>query len=132
MRCWPFFALCSLACDPPCPSARVEWEAGVLDVCVEVARTPDERAAGLVGRHLGAGEGLVLAFPVEGEVCIVNLGVPIAIDAIHVGDHGGVVGTTCGILAGDLTPYCHPSTRWVLEVAAGDCEVPVGAAARFE
>lgn len=137
-RFTPTLALLALtlaACDAaPCPSASVTWPGGALEVCVDVAATAQERMTGLVGRPpLGEGEGLVLAFPTVGEVCIVNEGVPTAIDAVHVGESGRVVAVTCGIAADDPTPRCHADTRWVLEVLSpGGCDVPVGAQASYD
>lgn len=127
-------ALALAACDgPPCDGATVSvrWEGGALDVCAAVARTAAERAAGLTARPaLGDGEGLVLDFPTEGEVCLVNGGVPYAVDGVHVAGDGRVTGVTCGMPPGDETPRCHGGTRWVLELASpAGCAVPVGATA---
>ena len=116
-----------------CPDeeVHVRWSGGELNVCAAVAQTGAERAAGLSTRPpLGDGEGLVLDFPLEGEVCLVNGGVPYAVDGIHVAEDGRVVGVTCGMPADDPTAHCVQDTRWVLEVASPvGCGVPVGASA---
>ena len=105
----------------PEPSrARVQRGATVLvDVEVDLAITARERTTGLRGRTtLAPSEGLVLAFPVASEVCLVNDGVPFPIDTIYADDDGAVVAVE-PLDADDPTPHCHPDTRTVLEIVAG-------------
>lgn len=103
-------------------SVVIEGAAGeqILDICAEVAATEAERRAGLRGRPpLDPGTGLLLDFPVTGEVCIVNVGVGFAIDAAYAGDDGVITAIERRVPADDATPRCHLGTRQVLEVSAG-------------
>ena len=64
----------------------------VLEVSAQVADTEAARAEGLRGYDtLPADEGLLLAFPSEGEVCITNAGVDFAIDVVYASTDGTVV-----------------------------------------
>lgn len=92
-----------------------------LEVCLAgEARTADERMAGLRDRPpLSGDEGLLIVFPLEGEVCLVNDGVGYAIDAVYADDGGTVVAVEHDIPAGDATARCHDATRRVLEVRGG-------------
>jgi len=110
-------ALALSACG--CPTAA-EVELGGASFCVEVARTEAERTRGLRGRApLGPDEGLLLAFPVEDEICVVNDGVGFALDVAYASGEGTVVAIEREVPADDGTPRCHGSTRDVLEVPAG-------------
>lgn len=96
-------------------------EAVVLDVVADVARTADERRQGLRGQPpLAPGAGLLLDFPVEGEVCLFNDGVSFAIDAVYAAADGQVRAVERGIPAGDAGARCHEGVQQVLEVAAGE------------
>jgi uncharacterized membrane protein (UPF0127 family) len=87
--------------------------------CVDVATTEAARARGLRGSPpLGEGEGLLLTFEVEGEICIVNDGVPFAIDVAWARTDGFVTAIERAE-SNDPTVRCHPTTRDVLEVRAG-------------
>ena len=72
------FALLAFACssDPECDGTEVTITRGkstLLRVCAEVRDTEAGRARGLSGHApLAKDEGMLLDFPVEGEVCIVN------------------------------------------------------------
>jgi len=91
-----------------------------LAFCATVAETAADRMRGLRGAaSLEAGEGLLLAFPIEGEVCIVNDGVSFPLDVVYVDTAGLVVAVERDVAAGDATPRCHPRVRSVLEVSAG-------------
>ncbi|MFW6086283.1 MAG: DUF192 domain-containing protein [Myxococcota bacterium] len=116
-------AFCALGCgEDAARRVRVESPAGELrlEVFVDEARTAEERMQGLAGRDgLDPGEGLLLIFPAEGEVCIVNEAVPFAIDALFIDGAGTVGAVERHIPAGDSTARCHGATLEVLEVAAG-------------
>jgi uncharacterized membrane protein (UPF0127 family) len=121
---------CGVA-DGPCVERRplhvqVIDPAGTVAAafCADQAVTAEERRRGLAGAPpLGPGEGLLLHFPTEGEVCIVNGGVDFPIDALYADRDGFVVAVETGIPAGDDDPRCHPDTERVLEVAAGQAPV---------
>lgn len=121
---WISLALLASACG--CPTAEVELGA---TFCVEVARTEAERARGLRGSPpLAPDEGLLLAFPVEDEICIVNDGVGFSLDVAYADASGEVVAIEREVPAEDGTPRCHAPTRDVLEVPAGALrDVTVGA-----
>lgn len=102
------------------PIARVQAPDGEprLRVHVQVARTAAERRQGLRGRaSLGDDEGLWIAFPVEGEVCLVNDGVPFGVDALFV-DAASTVTAVASLAPDQATPVCGLA-RDVLELAAG-------------
>ena len=93
---------------------------GGATFCVEVAETEAERTRGLRGREpLAPGEGLLLVFPVEDEICVVNDGVGFGIDVAYANAAGEVVALEREVGAGDGTPRCHGPTQDVLEVPAG-------------
>jgi len=103
------------------PLARVESVAGDVrfEVFVDEARTAQERVRGLRDRTLEPDEGLLIAFPVVGEVCILNAGVDLDIDAIYAGADGRIVAVERGVLAGDAMARCHGDTARVLEIRSG-------------
>ncbi|MCB9592516.1 MAG: DUF192 domain-containing protein [Sandaracinaceae bacterium] len=96
--------------------------------CARVAATEAERLRGLRGEGpLAPGEGLLLPFPVEDEICIVNDGVSFALDVAYADAAGQVVAIERRLPANDGTPRCHAPVRDVLEVAAGELDgVSVG------
>lgn len=112
------------ACDDDsgCRRVRVIGPDGGerLSVCAVVRDTAAGRRVGLRDvAVLPDDRGLLLVFPVEDEVCIVNDGVGYPIDVIHASTDGEVVAIERAIPAGDATARCHPATRQVLEVGAG-------------
>ena len=110
-----------MACG--CPDGRTVEIGEETAICAEVADTEAERSAGLRGRDpLGPGEGLLLEFSVEDEICIVNDGVGFSIDAAFADAEGTVVAVERAIPAGDPTPRCHAPTRRVVETAAGELD----------
>jgi len=126
IRAAALLAACGLlAACPDGNTVRVTVErAGsgetVLAVDAEVARTADERRAGLRGHApLANGEGLLIEMPQPLDICIVNDGVDFAIDAIYAVDDGTVIAIERNIPAGDPTARCQSAVRWVLEVGAG-------------
>lgn len=91
-----------------------------LHVCVEIAESEQERRQGLKGREtLAPEDGLLIAFPLEGEACIANEGVSFPIDVVYAGAEGEVVAVERGVPADDATARCHAPVLRVLEVAAG-------------
>ncbi|MFW6050059.1 MAG: DUF192 domain-containing protein [Myxococcota bacterium] len=124
IRSAPVLAVLVLAgaCGDGRPRAVVTSPEGEprLEVAVEIAETAEARMRGLRGwTALEPDEGLLLVFPTEGEVCLVNEDVPFAIDAVFADASGAVVAIEREVPAGDATPRCHPGTARVLEVAAG-------------
>jgi uncharacterized membrane protein (UPF0127 family) len=88
-------------------------------VCAGTAVTAAERRLGLLGRAaLDPGEGLLLRFPLEGDVCITGAGMRFGIDAVFATGDGAVVAVErFGV--DDERVLCHGPVREVLEVAAG-------------
>lgn len=75
---------------------------------------------GLRGREpLGPNEGLLLTFPIEDEICIVNDGVAFDLDVAYASAAGEIVAVERAVPAGDASLRCHGTTRDVLEVASG-------------
>lgn len=85
------------------------------------AETAAERMEGLRGRTLDSGQGLLIAFPVEDEVCIANGGVEQAIDAVFIDAAATVTAVERSVPAGDPTVRCATG-QWILEVLAGEAE----------
>jgi len=83
------------------------------------AETAAERRSGLRGRTLAPGEGLLIAFPVEDELCITNDGVDQSIDAVFIDGGESVAHVERAIPAGDGTVRCATG-QWILEILAGD------------
>jgi uncharacterized membrane protein (UPF0127 family) len=128
---WALAAACAIAgCGDAPLRVRVEAPDGgvALEVRAGEAITAAERRAGLTAvPPLEIDEGLLLEFPIEGEVCLVNEGVPYAIDAVYVDSSARVVALERAIPADDPTFRCHLATRTVLEVVAGAAaEVALG------
>lgn len=123
-----------VACEPPGPqppgpdagqtAIRIERSSNdqlLLEAHrVELAVTAEERRQGLRGHvPLGPGEALVLIFPRELEVCVVNSGVQFAIDAVFAAEDGDVLAIEHDIPADDGSARCHEGVRRVVEIAAG-------------
>jgi uncharacterized membrane protein (UPF0127 family) len=91
-----------------------------LRVRYEVASTAQARRDGLATRPpLAASEGLLLVFPLVGEVCISNAQVDYAIDVVFVGEEDTVLAAPSGLDAFEPGPVCQPSVRRVLELRRG-------------
>ena len=69
---------------------------------------------------LGPDEALLLPFPIEDRICIVNDGVGFAIDALYASGDGTVVAIERAIPAGDAEPRCHDGVQRVVETSAGE------------
>lgn len=111
-----------VACSP-CDGARVRiLGAGGdtrLDVCAEVATSEAARRAGLAGRpDLPEGAGLLMQFPITGEVCITGEQMRFPLDVVFV-DEGGRVAALGGLGVDDPALICEQGITQVLEVSAG-------------
>ena len=122
---WTLLLGLTLSLVVGCDDAAMVELRGPLDelrlrMHVDLARTADERRVGLVGRAgLSPDEGLLLEFPVEGEVCIQNAFVTFAIDVVFVDADSRVVAVEAGVPAGDTRARCHAPVNSVLELADG-------------
>jgi uncharacterized membrane protein (UPF0127 family) len=91
----------------------------IAEVRAFVATDESDRREGLRAHPIRRfDQGLLIAFPVEGEVCIENGGVPLAILAIFANSAGTIVAVE-SFPAGDVVARCHAMTRYVLEVSSG-------------
>lgn len=98
----------------------------VLEVSVRRAETAAARMEGLRGKTLDSGEGLLIAFPVDDELCITNAGVTQSIDAVFIDATATVAQVERAIPAGDDTIRCA-TAQWILEVLADEArEVDAG------
>ncbi len=129
-------ALAVTACQP-CEGARVRIVGAGgdtrLDVCAEVATSEVDRRAGLAGRPgLDDGAGLLMIFPVVGEVCITGENMRFPLDVVFVDGSSHV--TARGALGvDDPALICEPEIAQVLEVSAGIAgDVEVGDALNVE
>lgn len=138
-------ALCAVACaskpaerDPAAPRVVVETRAGARHVVqVELARTPAERARGLMERTaLAEDAGMLFVFDETSVHAFWMKNTRIPLDMIFIDDGGRVVGVVARATPGDLSPRSagEPS-RYVLEVSGGWAEargVAAGDRVRFE
>lgn len=113
-----------LGCETPSP-CEVDLEvishsgAPNLSICASLAQTAEERRRGLQGQApMAPGEGLLIVFPVEGEVCITNAGVDFAIDAAFVDASRAIVAVESYAAQEDRV-RCHAPVREVLELLQG-------------
>lgn len=121
---WLAFTGCASDAANECDGTRVRIEHGsgadtALSVCAALAVSEQDRAKGLSGQPpLPDSRGLLLIFPVAGEVCIQNGPVSFAIDVVYAAEDGTVVAVERGFPAGDAVARCHPGVKRVLEVGA--------------
>ncbi len=107
----------SVSCDDVL--VRSEGGEDTLRVCVDRARTADERRVGLTGyAALAADAGLLLVFPLTGEVCISQAFVAFPIDVLFIDEEQKVVQVAANVAAGSEDLICVDRVRYVLEVAA--------------
>jgi uncharacterized membrane protein (UPF0127 family) len=139
-------ALCAIACASRAPDAAaapparviVETRAGARHaVQVELARTPAERARGLMERRqLGADAGMLFVFDETSEHAFWMKSTFIPLDMIFIGEDGRIVGVVARAIPGDLSPRsAGGASRFVLEVNGGWAEahgVAAGDRVRFE
>ncbi|MCB9788778.1 MAG: DUF192 domain-containing protein [Deltaproteobacteria bacterium] len=111
------------ACDGGANRLRITSADGTLErlsVRYAEARTAEERRDGLRTRPpLQPDEGLVLVFPLEGEVCIHNVGVAYGIDVVFIASDDRVVGQPVPLAAEEAEAACRAPVDRVVEVRAG-------------
>jgi uncharacterized membrane protein (UPF0127 family) len=94
---------------------------------VAFAETPEARAHGLVGHApLGAGDAMMLDFPVVDQACITNAAVDFPISAIYIDSNGGIVGVE-SLAAHDERIPCHDGVLRVLETNASGAALAASA-----
>jgi len=126
---WAALGACRPAPPPPLPAAPAAPPQVTIDspsgrsttVTVELARTPDEQARGLMFRErLAPGSGMLFVFPVSAEHSFWMQNTLVPLDMIFIDEDGRVVGTVerAEPLTTTLRTVGKPS-RYVLEVAGG-------------
>ena len=109
------------AADSAAPLPRLQLHAGEHAFTVEVARTPQQRARGLMGRtRLDAGAGMLFVFESAARHCFWMRGTPLPLSIAFVDTDGRIVGLA------DMQPHsetlhCPPADiRYALEVKQGE------------
>ncbi len=136
-------AIASAACPsetsrPPPPQARVlvEGASGTVAVRVEVARTPEERARGLMHRReLAPDAGMLFVFPAEGRNGFWMENTFLALDILFIGNDGVVRAIVERAPLGRTSDDGGVDSRYVLEVNRGWSRqhgVKPGAKVKFE
>jgi uncharacterized membrane protein (UPF0127 family) len=139
-------ALCAIACASrapdaaaaPLPRVVVETRAGARHVVrVELARTPVERARGLMERReLASDAGMLFLFDETSDHAFWMKNTLIPLDMIFAAEDGRIVGVVARAIPGDLTARgVGAPSRYVLEVNGGWAQahgVAPGDRLRFE
>jgi uncharacterized membrane protein (UPF0127 family) len=82
----------SAAADSPAPLSRLELHAGAHSFNVEVARTPQQRQVGLMGRtRLDDNAGMLFVFEHEGRHCFWMKNTLIPLSVAFLADDGSIV-----------------------------------------
>ncbi|MFO0556104.1 MAG: DUF192 domain-containing protein [Polyangiaceae bacterium] len=115
-------ALFAVAGCEPCDETRLQIRDAsdnpVWDGCVEIASTAAERRQGLAGRpSLDEDAGMLLVFPITGEVCISAEGMRFGLDVAFIDGEGRVLAVSP--LPIGSPAICVGATRCVLEIGAG-------------
>jgi uncharacterized membrane protein (UPF0127 family) len=111
----------ALACGARTPTAHIETARGPVDVALEVAATPTERARGLMYRPaLADGHGMLFVFDEDDDHGFWMKNTLIPLDMIFIAQDGRIVGVHA-----DATPLSTATitvgaaSRYVLEVPGG-------------
>jgi len=120
---WTWGWLCSLAWaegQPQLQLPRIQLQAGMHQMQVQVAATPDQRAIGLMHRaEMPQGEGMLFAFEQASQQCFWMKNTLLPLTAAFIADDGSIVNLA------DMKPqttdaHCSDQpVRWVLEMNQG-------------
>ena len=120
---WIWGWLCSLAWaegQPQLQLPRIQLQAGMHQIQVQVAATPDQRAIGLMHRaEMPQGEGMLFAFEQASQQCFWMKNTLLPLTAALIADDGSIVNLA------DMKPqttdaHCSDQpVRWVLEMNQG-------------
>ena len=120
---WIWGCLCSLAWaegQPQLQLPRIQLQAGMHQMQVQVAATPDQRAIGLMHRaDMPQGEGMLFAFEQATQQCFWMKNTLLPLTAAFIADDGTIVNLA------DMKPqttdaHCsNQPVRWVLEMNQG-------------
>lgn len=104
------------------PLVITRGDVAVATYQVEIAKTPEERAQGLMFRRsLPANGGMLFIYERANPVRMWMKNTYIALDMLFADNRGQITHIHKGALPHDLTPIKGgPAVRYVLEVAAGD------------
>jgi len=115
--------MCSLAWaegQPQLQLPRIQLQAGMHQIQVQVAATPDQRAIGLMHRaEMPQGEGMLFAFEQASQQCFWMKNTLLPLTAAFIADDGSIVNLA------DMKPqttdaHCSDQpVRWVLEMNQG-------------
>jgi len=99
---------------------RIQLQAGMHQIQVQVAATPDQRAIGLMHRaEMPQGEGMLFAFEQASQQCFWMKNTLLPLTAAFIADDGSIVNLA------DMKPqttdaHCSDQpVRWVLEMNQG-------------
>jgi uncharacterized membrane protein (UPF0127 family) len=120
---WIWGCLCSLAWaegQPQLQLPRIQLQAGMHQMQVQVAATPDQRAIGLMHRaDMPQAEGMLFAFEQASQQCFWMKNTILPLTAAFIADDGTIVNLA------DMKPqttdaHCSEQpVRWVLEMNQG-------------
>ena len=120
---WIWGWLCSLAWAEGTPQlqlTRIQLQAGMHQMQVQVAATPDQRAIGLMHRaEMPQAEGMLFAFEQASQQCFWMKNTLLPLTAAFIADDGTIVNLA------DMKPqttdaHCSDQpVRWVLEMNQG-------------
>ncbi len=120
---WIWGWLCSLAWaegQPQLQLPRIQLQAGMHQMQVQVAATPDQRAIGLMHRaEMPQAEGMLFAFEQASQQCFWMKNTLLPLTAAFIADDGTIVNLA------DMKPqttdaHCSDQpVRWVLEMNQG-------------
>ena len=113
-------ALACAAQQGPQKLAAIRLNAGMHNIQAEIARTPDERATGLMFRErMGANEGMLFAFEEPATQCFWMKNTLLPLSAAFVADDGTVVNIE-DMAPRSLDSHCSTKpVRFVLEMNQG-------------
>lgn len=91
---------------------------------VLVARTPEQRGRGMIGRRFQGYDGMLFVYDSMQAARFRNVGVEMDLNVAFYDEHGRRLGLT-NMAAGEATPVESPVCQYVLETAAADYELDV-------
>jgi len=120
---WIWGWLCSLAWaegQPQLQLPRMQLQAGMHQMQVQVAATPDQRAIGLMRRtEMPQAEGMLFAFEQASQQCFWMKNTLLPLTAAFIADDGTIV-NLADMKPQTLDAHCSDQpVRWVLEMNQG-------------
>ena len=120
---WIWGWLCSLAWaegQPQLQLPRIQLQAGMHQMQVQVAATPDQRAIGLMHRtEMPQAEGMLFAFEQASQQCFWMKNTLLPLTAAFIADDGTII-NLADMKPQTLDAHCSDQpVRWVLEMNQG-------------